>query len=126
MTETGSHEQPREASSLALWVGVLGAPALWAIQFQTNYALVPWICAHGHLIFMHLTTALFVVLGVGCALVSLHDWRRVGGGSTEGSAGGPIERTRFLGLLGLLVSSLFSLLILAQGVAAFFLNPCWS
>ena len=56
----------------------------------------------------------------------LRDWQRVGGGSAEGSAGGPIERTRFLGLLGLLVSSLFSLLILAQGVAAFFLNPCCS
>jgi hypothetical protein len=105
---------------------VLGAPALWAIQFQANYALVPWICAHGHLVFMPITTALFLVLSLSCGLISLRDWRRVGGGSAEGSAGGPVERIRFLGLLGLLVSALFSLLILAQGVAAFFINPCWS
>jgi hypothetical protein len=74
---------------------------------------------------LHVSTGLFVAISLICGVACFMEWRQVGGGSAEGSAGGPTERSRFLAVVGLMVSAMFSLLILAQGTASFFLNPCW-
>src|SRR5204863_9092040 len=37
-----------EAQRRRLLFGVLGPPLAWFAQLQANYALVPWVCAHGH------------------------------------------------------------------------------
>lgn len=125
MTSAAIEPEPREASSLPLWAGVLGAPAAWAVQLQVSYSFVPWCCSHGHLWVLHLSTLVFFALAAAGGVASFRHWRRAGGGSAEGSGGGPVVRTQFLGLLGVLVSSMFSLLILAQGTASFFISPCW-
>lgn len=125
MTATTAEEPKPAGSSIGLWAGMLGAPAVWATQFQLSYAFVPWTCLHGHRWILHASTAVFVAISIVCGMLCFAEWRHVGGGSAEGSAGGPIERTRFLALTGILVSGMFTLLILAQGVASFLLNPCW-
>ena len=35
----------RHGRSVALWAGVLGAPAVWGVQLQAGYMLVPWTCS---------------------------------------------------------------------------------
>ena len=37
------HEGPSIARGrrLALWIGLLGPPAVWGLQFEINYAMVP-------------------------------------------------------------------------------------
>lgn len=117
----------RQGRSLALWAGVLGAPLLWGVQLQLIYLLVPWVCGSGHTGLLHLLTLLFLLLILTGGAVSWHDWRQAGGGSPDDPiVGGPLGRTRFLGALGMLVSALFSVLIIAQGITAFFFNPCWN
>src|SRR5690348_13255577 len=125
MTETITEEAKPAGGSVGLWAGILGAPTAWAAELQVSYAFVPWTCLHGHHWVLHLFTAIFVAISILCGILCFSEWRHVGGGSAEGSAGGPIERTRFLALTGLMVSGMFTLLILAQGTASFFLNPCW-
>jgi hypothetical protein len=50
-------------------------------------------------------------------------WRRAGNGlSDEGAP--PEGRARFLGLVGLTLSSLFGLVIVAQTIGAFVFGPC--
>ena len=122
---TAAQSESHQVSGLPLWAGVLGAPAAWALQMQINYILVPWICHHGYTVVWFVCTLVFFLVAATGGLVSLHRWLHAGGQSTEQDAGGPVARTEFLGLLGFLVSCLFSLLILAQGSAAFFLSPCW-
>ena len=125
MTTTTTEETKPAGSSIGLWAGMLGAPAAWATQLQVSYAFVPWTCLHGHRWVLHVSTGFFVAISLICGVACFMEWRQVGGGSAEGSAGGPTERSRFLAVVGLMVSAMFSLLILAQGTASFFLNPCW-
>jgi hypothetical protein len=44
------------ANALGLWTGILAGPAAWLLQFEINYALVPWACATGHLFALRLVT----------------------------------------------------------------------
>jgi hypothetical protein len=109
----------------ALWAGVLGSPVLWAIHLQLDYALVPWICGHGgHVIILHLLTVLFVILSAATFVLCWREWRSLGR-STADDAVGAAGRAVFLSILGMLTAALFTTIIFSQGIASFFLNPCW-
>jgi hypothetical protein len=110
----------------SLWAGVLGAPAAWAVQMELYYLLVPWACRTGHRWPLFVVPIVFVVLAALGGLLSWRDWERSGRGSPDTSDGGPVARTWFLGMLGVMVSALFCMLILAQWIAAFFISPCWN
>ena len=117
---------PKPHRSLALWAGVLGAPAVWAIQLEVGYALAPRICTTRDAIILHgLTLFALLLAGIG-GLISWREWKRAGRGSPEQIDGGPIARSRFLGGLGMAASAYSALVILAQGIASFFLSGCWS
>ena len=111
------------ANALSLWAGILAGPFAWFLQMQVSYALVPWACATGHLVVLHLTTLGGMLIAAAGALIAWREWRRVGSEWPKG-AGGPQMRSRFMAVLGLLISILFFLVILAQGIPSFILNPC--
>jgi hypothetical protein len=115
-----------DRGTVPLWAGVLGAPAVWSLQLQLGYMMVPWVCTNGHLWVLHAITIVALVLAAVCFGLCFLEHRRVGPGGLEGEEGGFPGRTRFLAVLGMLVSSTFFLLILAQGLPSFFLNPCWA
>lgn len=117
---------PSHGRSVALWAGVLGSPVVWAVQFQAGYMLVPWTCRTHDYFVLHLVTLVALLLVAVGAYLSWRDWKRVGGGSPESTDGGPIPRIRFLGALGVVVSVMFWLLILAQGISSFFFSACWT
>jgi uncharacterized membrane protein YidH (DUF202 family) len=110
--------------SAALWAGVLGAPAVWAVQLQTGYSLTEWVCHSERYFVLHLVTLVFVLLAAGGGALSWMDWKKAGRGSPDETDGGPVARTRFLGALGMVISVLFVLLIIAQGLASFFFHAC--
>ena len=116
---------PAHGRSLSLWAGVLGAPAAWGLQLQVGYALVPWVCRTHHYWVLHAVTLGFVLLAALGGWLSYRDWQAAGRGSPDETDGGATARTRFLGALGMVTCGLFALLIIAQGVASFFLDACW-
>lgn len=132
--EDKRHFPPLPPWTAPLWFGVLGAPAAWGLQLNTSYALVPWVCSHRqHHFLLHLTTLVFAAIGVVCGLICwryMHPPRRVGDESPDSPPGtgseqaGTPGRTYFLSMLGMLTSSFFTVVIIAQGVAAFFIDPC--
>ena len=106
-----------------LWIGVLGPPIVWALQMQLNYWLVRGTCAR-------LSNTAFVVVtlisvGLLClaGLSSLLAWRRVGT-AWPNSFENVISRRRFMAVLGLLMTGMFLLVIIAQGIGAFVFHPC--
>ena len=110
---------------IALWAAVFGAPAIWAVSFETGYALVPKVCQfQGHYV-LHIISLLALVLALIGGFLSWRQWRRIGG-SPEETEGGPIGRQRFLGALGVFSAVLYSTLIIAQGIASFFFDACWT
>ena len=109
--------------ALALWTGILAGPVAWLLQMQTSYALVPWACATGHVFVLHLVTLAGLLIAAAGAWLAWRDWRRFGKEWPKGK-GGPQMRRRFMAVLGLLTSVMFFLVILAQGIPSFILNPC--
>jgi uncharacterized membrane protein len=112
------HFPPLPPGTAPLWAGLLGAPLAWALQLQITYALVERICWNGKHFILHLTTLATLLVAVACAMVC---WMYV----PRHDRTGPGEpRIRFLSLFGLLTSALLALVIVAQGIATFFIDPC--
>jgi hypothetical protein len=110
----------------ALHAGLFGLvlpPLLLLLQIGVNYALVPWTCAGGPVLVLHLV-ALAVLLGAaGGVLASWRAWTALGrGGLTE--AAGTREGGRFIALAGLLSAAWSGLAIVGVALPAMIVGPC--
>jgi hypothetical protein len=119
--------EPRETFSrpggiLALWAGLLVAPVAWLTQMQVAYMVVTLDCSAGTAP-LHVTTVVALVAAAAGGYVAWLEWRRAGP-AWPGEGAGAVSRSRFMAALGLLTSAMFFVVILAQGVATFILDPC--
>ena len=110
----------------AQWFGVLAPPLAMLTNVSLGFALVPWSCAAGSRVLLHAEIAALVVISVVAGVVAHREWKRFGGGGEADDAGGPGPRTRFLGVLGIGSSVLFTLILLGQWLANAYLSPCLS
>lgn len=134
------HAAPQQhAVSLpALWFGLFGAFAAWSLQTLINYALVAHACYPGFvpravpIIGGVSTIALGVsiitlLVALAASLTALSSWR-----ATRSERGGRAERllevgdgrTRFMAAAGLILSGIFTLTIVLNGVPLFMLPTC--
>lgn len=114
-----------------LWFGLLAGPVAWGTQLLVDYYLSSLICAHrfagdrvagqswftvGILLMSLLAAALTIAAG----LTAWYYWRRSPGRDDSGAdgAGG------FLALSGLLLCSLFLLLIVVSTIPVFVSSQC--
>lgn len=100
---------PHAARLRALWTGLLLAPAAWLTSLEVGYVLVRPDCAGGTLLRQHTVHAGFLLIALGGWLVA---WRAR-----------QAERD-FLSTLGVLVSALFVLVLVAQWIPTFLIHPC--
>jgi hypothetical protein len=126
MTRAGTKRAwPALKENLALWIGFLGPAVLWGIQLQLNYALVPWVCVHGRAFFvLHLSTLFFFILTASGGAMCARFWKTPLRKDDLASSEAVEKRSRFMAMVGMMMAALFALLILAQGCANFFINPC--
>ena len=108
----------------AQWFGVLIPPVAMLINLSLGYALVPWSCSASSRTVLHIEIGVLVLISIFAGLVARREWSRYGGGGQSDDSAGPESRARFLGLLGMGSSSLFTLILLAQWYANVFLTPC--
>ena len=121
-TKQIASEQP--PTGVSVWAGMIIAPASWALDLVVRYALVEWCCKHGGKgLLIGLSLAFFTGAAL-CAAACFAEWRAAGLRVPVGSEPGPLARARFMAALGLLSSSFFSVVIAAQAVAPFFVDPC--
>ena len=106
-----------------LWAGVLAAPTAMLAQLQANYSLVHWACANSRTWPLHLVALLALLVAVGGGLLSWRNWHRAGA-SWEVEGAGVAPRSRFMAIVGMLLSAHISLVILTQWAAIFFYGPC--
>ncbi len=109
----------------AQWAGVLAGPIAWAATLGFNYSLAKWSCGHGTAYVLQLIAIAALLCAAAGALAA---WRTLtlvpAGGDSEGGRG--VDRSRFMGLLGLGMSSLFGLLLIATSVPIWTLHGvCW-
>jgi hypothetical protein len=117
-------ETPR--GKLALWTGFLGGALAWTAQLLAGYAVSRFSHEHPWLTGVHHGISLVATaLAVAATLLAWREWRRLGGGESRGSEPGVAGRSRFLALLGVVTSGLFAVVIVAQWVPVFFIDPAW-
>ncbi len=117
------HHFASKWSEFWLWVGLLLAPAAWAVQLQAIYLLIEYGCAGGSFVPVHVVSAAALAAAITGGLLSWRHW--IGAGQKWKSEGsGVIPRSRFMSIVGMLLSALFSLLIFGQWLPAMMGVPC--
>ena len=101
-----------------LFYGMLGPPLLTLLNLELSYALAPVACKAGSALAMHISTAIILALvilaGVGAAMRLRRNW-------IEDTV---LSRPGFMAMLGILESTLFSAVIIAQWLPHAFLSAC--
>jgi TRAP-type C4-dicarboxylate transport system permease small subunit len=119
------YTEPEESAAevCGLWLGMLGPPMLTLTHLQVTYALVPKICPTGNTTLLHIVSLCFLVIVIALGLPS---WRCLRRQAPEAGSEDPLtpERVHFMAQLGLLTVALFALLIIAQAIPPFIVNPC--
>jgi hypothetical protein len=110
--------QPRHESWV--WLGVIGPPVVWLLQFQIKYALAARTTAGSRGVAIA-TSLLALVVVTACGLMSSR-YHRLADASPLDVFARKRPRIRFMGTLGVMFSALFFLLIVAQLLADLFIE----
>ena len=106
-----------------LWLLVVVAPVIVAIQHETNYVLVRQACSIQRNVMLTIVSVVSIVLTVLTVLVAYRIWRRAGA-VWPTDAGDVATRVRFIAVMGMLSSVMSLLVILAQAIATVQFDPC--
>jgi hypothetical protein len=113
--------QESVADLVRLWLGLTLPPFAWAMQMGTMYALQPWLCVHGQ---MRPLNDVISLMAAGVALAGgMIAWRRhraLASSSPEQRS----LRARFMASLGVALSAMFVLVILALWLPNHLMSPC--
>jgi hypothetical protein len=123
MTVDPRTDLPDRRELTALWTGLLLAPVAFLLNLEVAYALVPTACEQRTRILVHLVHAVCLVLALVGTMTAWRMWRFTGE-IWPGQSGGRLSRSRFMAGVGLFLSLLFVLVILAQWIPSFVLDPC--
>ena len=107
----------------ALWILVIAAPAIVAIEMQTNFVLARHACSAQRNVSLYVVVAVALVLTIATTLIGVSYWKRAGAVWPSEETDLP-NRIRFIAVLGILSSAMSFLVILAQGIATVHFDPC--
>jgi hypothetical protein len=107
----------------ALWTGVLVPPIAFLFNLEVAYAIVPAACSARTVVLVHAVHLVSLALTIFGGVVALRTWRS-SGATWPGGEGGRISRTQFMAGIGMLMGLMFAVVILAQWIPSFILDPC--
>lgn len=116
----GAHE---ERAPVLQWIGMFLPAAVFFVRLQVGYLLVPWSCTTQQHYWPHVVGIAAVLLALAGTMAAWRTWMRAGH-EVPGEGGGSLPRTRLLGAMGLGMGALFTLILVAQWIAAFFIGTC--
>ena len=116
-------EQQQATTPRGLWLLVVLAPIIVAMEQQTNYVLVRQACSMQRNVALYVVTLVSLVLTALTAFVALTIWRRAGV-TWPTEASDVATSVRFVAVLGILSSVISFLVIFAQGIATINFDPC--
>jgi hypothetical protein len=106
-----------------LWAGILTGPIAWAGDLLVRYALVHWSCGTQQTAVLNLMSVVALVVVGGGGVVA---WRAFlqtpPRAPTDGDR--PIDRARFMAMLGILTAGLFALVVVAGAIPQWVLDAC--
>jgi hypothetical protein len=108
---------------LGLAYGFVGAPLAALYMQVVAYAGVQWSCGHRNPITIHVIPVAFILLGVVAVWLSWRDWSAVGR-LTRAEGVTVSDRTRFVAISGLMLSTFSVVLMLALWLPMIVFDPC--
>jgi hypothetical protein len=128
MTEKGRERRAEEefkepVGKLWLWLGLLIAPLVFLLHLQVNYSLVTQLCQSSHKIAIHLVTLAAVLVAAAGGFIAWRNWQETGR-KLPGEGGGIIEPGRLMAAVGVFISLLFIVILVAQLIPQFIFDPC--
>jgi hypothetical protein len=109
--------------ALPLWAGILAGPIAWAFDLTASYAVVKLVChTRNDAVLPLITIASLSAVTVGALISSKALRRTTEDAPTDG--GRPLQRARFMAVLGLALCGLFALQILAGAIPHRVLDAC--
>lgn len=141
-TEAGHPAPERNKVALsALWFGLFGAPAAWAVQTLVNYSIAAHVCyprtvplgaptiGRGAMWAVLVgISVVMLIIGIAAGLTAFHTWQRTShesGGHTYWVLDTGDGRTRFMAISALMTSSVFVLAMLVHVASVLTITPCW-
>jgi hypothetical protein len=124
MAESSPAGYASSSSGIAAeWTGVLAGPIAFALDLLISYSLVKWTCDSQHTAVLHLITLGALLLIAGGAFAA---WTALAATPAQASSGGgrPVDRARFMALLGLTMCAFFTVVVIANGVPRIVLDAC--
>jgi hypothetical protein len=106
-----------------LWSGILAGPVAWALDLTVSYSLVKWTCSSQHTSVLHLITAAAVLMTAAGAAASWYALHQAPDDAVDDGAR-PVDRGRFMAILGLVLCALFALAMIGDAVPRLLLDAC--
>ena len=121
------HERQREdmsrtASTVDLWLAMIGGPASGMLMVWINYPLVDRACVGGNRLWLHAASLVFLLTALVAGFSAWRFYNRVG--DYPLTEGGLMPRARFMALVGLFTAGLAVIEISMQWIPIFFLGSC--
>lgn len=113
-----------DALNHMLWAGWLAGPVAWFVQVEVVYALASGYCGPKGRLGLHLVSLCCLALAAVGAWVAWQAWVLIGHAESSPSEGATTGRARFMAALGFLGCLLSVVIILAQWIAVWLLDPC--
>lgn len=121
----GEEERLRSRGAVGgLWFALLAPPLTFLAQLEVNYAMVSSLCERGYRWPLTLVTLVAIVVCLAAGVVAWRAWRATDGPWPDYVTPAPSPRSRFMAALGMLVSALFLVLLVAQAIPPFILTAC--
>jgi TRAP-type C4-dicarboxylate transport system permease small subunit len=118
-----SKEFSKTRGILWLWAGLLTAPLAFLLHLQINYMLTTQLCPDGRKLVLHLVTFAFLLVAAVGGFIAWLNWESTGRRWPGEQANVP-DRSRFMAVVGLLISALIVLAFIAQLIPQFIFDPC--
>lgn len=122
MAELENTVRKGEAPALVWWTMFAG-PVAWACDVGFSYVLQQHSCSTGHYYVLHLITAICGIIALTGLAAGLGAYSRIPKEANDHGVR-PMDRTHFQILFGMVFSIAFTVVIIAQGVPRWILNPC--
>jgi hypothetical protein len=112
-----------KSGALRLWIGMLLPPIAWGVQLQSLYLTSEFGCRSSDFTWNHVVVVVALGISIVAGVIAWGEWT-ASDASDEAEGGDQMSRRRFMSLLGVLTSALFSITILAQWLPTLMGVPC--
>jgi hypothetical protein len=121
-TDTPVNGDLRWLTPTPLLAGVFAGPVAWATDLVISYVLVDPACKGQHVVALHATTFVALAVTAAGAVIAWRSLLQTPQRPTDG--GDPIDRARFMAVLGLASSAFFGAVVIAEAIPRWVLDAC--